>query len=48
MAALPAGAAVRQATDAVFAGSRRAHTLAPSAEWDVAGLELGLTTLLSM
>jgi probable HAF family extracellular repeat protein len=45
---LPTDAVLARATDAVFASSHRSHTPAASAEWDVAGLELGLITPLSM
>jgi hypothetical protein len=40
-APLPAGAAARQATDAVFAHNHQTHSPAPSAGWDVEASELG-------
>jgi probable HAF family extracellular repeat protein len=42
LASMPAGAAARQVTDAVFAGSHRAGPPAQPGGWEVGGLELGL------
>jgi hypothetical protein len=42
LASMPAGAAARQVTDAVFAGSHRAGPPARPGGWEVGGLELGL------
>jgi probable HAF family extracellular repeat protein len=42
MTPLPAGAAVRPATDAIFASSHQGHTPAPEGGWEVEGLGLGV------